>query len=70
MTRRAFLLRMVRSLVRPWPHGWPDHVLDLDAAAVEAGVEVPRTAVNHLHPRVHAERNGELFARIRASRDG
>ena len=62
-------LRMLRSLVRPWPEGWPDHVLDLNAAAVEAGVEVPPRAVNHLHPRVHAEWNRELFALIRASRD-
>ena len=62
-------LRMVRSLVRPWPNGWPDHVLDLNAAAVEAGVEVPPRTVNHLHPRVHAEWNRELFALIRASRD-
>ena len=63
-------LRMLRALVRPWPNGWPDHVLDLNAAAVEAGVEVPPRAVNHLHPRVHAEWNRELFARIHASRDG
>ena len=69
MTRRVLLLRMVRSLVRPWPNGWPDHVLDLNAAAFEAGVEVLPRTVNHLHPRVHAEWNRELFALIRASRD-
>jgi hypothetical protein len=62
-------LQMVRSLVRPWPGGWPDRLLDLNAAAVEAGVEVPPRAVNHLHPRVHAEWNRELFELIRASRE-
>ena len=28
---------MMRSLVQPWPDGWPDHRLDLNAAAIEAG---------------------------------
>ena len=62
-------LQMVRSLVHPWPDGWPDRLLDLNAAAVEAGVEVPPRAVNHLHPRVHAEWNRELFELIRKSRE-
>lgn len=62
-------LQMVRSLVQPWPGGWPDHVLDLNAAAVEAGVAVPPRKVNHLHPRVHAEWNRELFECIRRSRE-
>ena len=61
-------LQMVRSLVQPWPEGWPDRLLDLNAAAAEAGVEVPPRAVNHLHPRVHAEWNRELFKRISQSR--
>jgi hypothetical protein len=61
-------LQMLRSLVLPWPDGWPDHLHDLNAAAVEAGVAVPPRAVNHLHPRVHAEWNRELFKLIRASR--
>ena len=60
-------LQMVRSLVRPWPDGWPDRLHDLNAAAVEAGVEVPPRAVNHLHPRVHAEWNRKLFELIRMS---
>jgi hypothetical protein len=60
-------LQMVRSLVQPWPDGWPDHLLDLNAAAVEAGVEIPPRAVNHLHPRVHTEWNRELFKLIRRS---
>ena len=67
---RDVVLQMVRSLVRPWPRGWPDSVCDLNAAAVQAGVDVPPRAVNHLHPRVHAEWNRELFGRIRASRGG
>ena len=62
-------LRMVRSLIQPWPEGWPDRLLDLNAAAVEAGVEVPPRAVNHLHPRVHAEWNRKLFDLIRRSRE-
>ncbi len=61
-------LQMVRSLVQPWPDGWPDRLLDLNAAAIEAGVELPPRAVNHLHPRVHAEWNREVFKLIRASR--
>jgi hypothetical protein len=62
-------LQMVRSLVQPWPDSWPDRLLDLNAAAVEAGVEVPPRAVNHLHPRVHTEWNRELFKLIRMSRE-
>ena len=62
-------LQMVRSLVQPWPDGWPDRLLDLNAAAVEAGVEIPPRAVNHLHPRVHAEWNRKLFDLIRKSRE-
>jgi hypothetical protein len=62
-------LQMVRSLVQPWPDGWPDRLHDLNAAAVEAGVEVPPRAVNHLHPRVHTEWNRELFKLIRMSRE-
>ena len=61
-------LQMVRSLVQPWPDGWPERLLDLNAAAVAAGVEPPPRAVNHLHPRVHAEWNRELFKLICASR--
>ena len=61
-------LQMVRSLVQPWPDGWPDRLLDLNATAVEAGVEIPPRAINHLHPRVHAEWNRELFKLISASR--
>ena len=46
--------QMIRAVVRPWPNSWPDHLLNLNAAAVQAGVEVPPRAANHLHPRVHA----------------
>lgn len=62
-------LQMVRSLVQPWPDGWPDRLRDLNAAAVEAGVALPPRAVNHLHPRVHAEWNRELFKLIGRSRE-
>lgn len=57
-------LQMLRSVVRPWPARWPDRLCDLNAAAVAAGVAIPPRAENHLHPRVHAEWNLELFERI------
>lgn len=60
-------LRMLRALVSPWPAGWPDRLNDLNAAAAAAGAELPLRAANHLHPRVHAEWNRQLFERIRAS---
>ena len=60
-------LRMLRALVEPWPAGWPTRLHDLNAAATTAGVEIPPRAANHLHPRVHAEWNRQLFERIRAS---
>lgn len=63
-----FDLQMLRSLVQPWPQSWPDRLLDLNAAAVEVGVEIPPRAENHLHPRVHVEWNAELFERIKDAR--
>lgn len=62
-------LQMIQALVQPWPEGWPNRLRNLNVAATEAGVEIPSRAENHLHPRVHAEWNRELFARIRASRE-
>lgn len=61
-------LQMLRALVNPWPAGWPSRLLDLNAAAVAAGVEIPPRAANHLHPRVHAEWNRQLFDLIRRAR--
>lgn len=61
-------LQMLRGLVSPWPDGWPNRLHDLNAAAVAAGVEIPRRPTNHLHPRVHADWNRRLFGRICASR--
>jgi hypothetical protein len=63
-------LQMLRALVNPWPAGWPNRLLDLNAAAVAAGIEVPPRAANHLHPRVHVEWNRQLFDLIHASRSG
>lgn len=40
---------------------------NLNAAAVAAGVEIPPRAANHLHPRIHAEWNRQLFELIRAT---
>ncbi len=61
-------LRMLQGLVRPWPGRWPNRLNDLNAAAVAAGVPVPPRAANHLHPRVHAEWNRQLFDLIRAAK--
>jgi hypothetical protein len=61
-------LQMLQALVQPWPDGWPNRLLDLNATAIEAGVEIPPRAANHLHPRVHAEWNQELFKLICTSR--
>lgn len=63
-------LQMLKSLVQPWPAGWPGRLCNLQDAAVAAGVEIPPRAVNHLHPRVHAEWNRSLFERIRAAGGG
>jgi hypothetical protein len=60
-------LQMLQALVNPWPTGWPDRLHDLNAAAATAGVTLPGRAANHLHPRVHAEWNRQLFERIRAT---
>jgi hypothetical protein len=60
-------LQMLRALVNPWPTGWPNHLQNLNAAAVAAGVEIPPRAANHLHPRVHVEWNRQLCELIRAS---
>lgn len=63
-------LQMVQSLVKPWPDGWPKQLHNLCAAAMEANVALPARASNHLHPRVHALWNHELFERIRRSANG
>jgi hypothetical protein len=63
-------LQMLQGLVQPWPATWPGRLHDLNAAALAAGVEIAPRAANHLHPRVHAEWNRDLFQRIRAARAG
>jgi hypothetical protein len=60
-------LQMLKGLLDPWPASWPTQLRDLNRAAVEAGVEIPPRAPNHLHPRVHAEWNRALFERLAAS---
>ena len=60
-------LQMLQALVNPWPVGWPTHLHNLNTAAVAAGVTFPPRAANHLHPRVHAEWNRQLFELIRAT---
>ncbi len=61
---RDWDLQMLRMLVDPWPHGWPEVVHDLNKAAVEAAVEIPPRQDNHLAPDVHADWNRQLYARI------
>ena len=60
-------LQMLQALVQPWPATWPATLHDLHAAARRVGVEIPPRAPDHLHPRVHAEWNRQLFERIRAA---
>lgn len=62
-------LQMLRALVRPWPDGWPTEIHDLNAAALAAGVPIPPRPANHLHPRVHAEWNRQLFALIHSAQN-
>ena len=61
-------LQMLRSLVDPWPTGWPSEVNDLNQAATASGAVLPARAKNHLHPLVHAEWNRLLFSRIQHAR--
>lgn len=60
-------LRMLRSLVKPWPTAWPAEARDLNAAAVAAAVTPPERAANHLHPRVHSQWNARLLGLIHAA---
>jgi hypothetical protein len=60
-------IQMLQGLVKPWPHVWPRVLNNLNAAAIATGVDIPLRAANHLHPRVHAEWNRQLFERIRLS---
>ena len=62
-------LRMLQGLITPWPPSWPGRLQDLNAAALAAGVQLPPRASNHLHPRVHAQWNRQLFGLIRAAAD-
>lgn len=63
-------LQLLQSLVDPWPDSWPDRLHDLNAAAVEAGVDLPPRQANHLAPDVHAVWNRHLFERILHARQG
>lgn len=63
-------LQMLRSLVDPWPQGWPHRLFDLNVAAVEARVAIPERSRDHLNPRVHAQWNRRLFELIAEARRG
>lgn len=63
-------LQLLRSLVDPWPEEWPERLHDLNAAAVDAGVEIPPRQPDHLAPTVHALWNRELFVLIERARRG
>ena len=57
-------LQMIQALIEPWPTGWPNSVKNLYTASAELNIEIPARAKNHLHPRVHAEWNRDLYALI------
>jgi hypothetical protein len=61
-------LQMLKALISPWPARWPNELNDLNRAAAAAGVQTPPRATNHLHPRVHAEWNRQLFGLIQVAR--
>jgi hypothetical protein len=61
-------MQMLRSLVSPWPPGWPSDLNDLNQAATLSGAALPVRAKNHLHPLVHAEWNRQLFSHIQHAR--
>lgn len=63
-------LQMLQLLVEPWPEKWPSRLFDLNAAAMEAGVDIPDRSPDHLNPRVHALWNRRLFQRILESQSG
>ncbi len=63
-------LQMLQSLVDPWPREWPSRLFDLNAAAAEAGAEIPARTPDHLNPRVHALWNRGLFEMIAQARQG
>ena len=60
-------LQMLRALVDPWPTAWPMALQDLNLAARSSGTPLPSRAPNHLHPRVHAEWNRQLFSGLPAA---
>ena len=62
--------QMLQWLVDPWPQEWPSRLFDLNAAAVEAGVEIPGRTSDHLNPRIHALWNRNLFEMIVHTRRG
>ncbi len=63
-------LQLLQALVEPWPETWPTRLLDLNAAAAEAGVDIPDRSPEHLNPQVQARWNRQLFELILRSRQG
>ena len=63
-------LQMLQSLVEPWRDRWPRRLFDLNAAALEAGVDLPVRRPDHQNPRVHVLWNRQLFQLILKSREG
>ena len=63
-------LQHLQALIDPWPDKWPGELCNLRPIAEELGVELPERRPDHLNPRVHAEWNRELFARISAAGPG
>ncbi len=58
-------LQLVRTVVDPWPDGWPTRLHDLHQAANTAGIELPANDLPH-HPRHDARWNREVLRRVRS----
>ena len=56
-------LQLVRSIVDPWPDGWPTRLHDLHQAASTAGIDLPANDLPH-HPVHDARWNREVFRRL------
>ncbi|MEM9134562.1 MAG: hypothetical protein AAF962_02605 [Actinomycetota bacterium] len=59
-------LQLVRTVVDPWPDGWPIGLCDLHEASIRAGIELPTNDLPH-HPVHDARWNSEVHRRLRSA---